>query len=403
MKAVRAGWVLGFFVSVGILLGSLPGYWARLNQIPFSYEFYSVQQEAPWLGAPVSLASAVLCIALAGLLFLKKPNERMALFLSFYLLLYGIIVAGPLEAFLPFWFPSLGDLAYEVQGVVFGITLALILVFPNGRFLPRWTRWIVVVALLELTVAFFALRDPSEMYRINSPASQLLYALLGVLFLLALGVQFYRYRKFYTPHERQQTKWVLYGFVLWLVMLGLVSIPYYYWQNLPPGTPAPWWLPLGSVAWQLSVSILPLAFTIAILRSHLWDIDVIFRRTVTYALLAALLAVIYFGSVILLQQLFAGITGQRSEIITVLSTLAIAALFVPLRNRLQDVIDKRFNRKKYDAQQVLQKFGETVRDETDLEQLTGRLIEVVNDTMQPKSVSLWLKRDEVRARGSHEG
>jgi hypothetical protein len=92
-----------------------------------------------------------------------------------------------------------------------------------------------------------------------------------------------------------------------------------------------------------------------------------------------------------LQQLFASLTGQNNEIITVVSTLAIAALFVPLRNWIQNAIDRRFYRKKYDAQQVLQEFGETVRDETDLENLTGRLIEVVSETMQPKSVSVWLK------------
>jgi len=131
---------------------------------------------------------------------------------------------------------------------------------------------------------------------------------------------------------------------------------------------------------------------IAILRSKLFDIDILIRKTVTYTLVVALLAIVYFGSVILLQQIFANLTGQRSEVITVLSTLVIAALFVPLRNRIQDLIDKRFYRKKYDAQKVLQKFSETVRDETDIDKLTAELVNVVQETMQPKSVSVWLKR-----------
>jgi hypothetical protein len=115
---------------------------------------------------------------------------------------------------------------------------------------------------------------------------------------------------------------------------------------------------------------------------------------VTYAIVVTLLLAVYFGSVILLQQFFANITGARSEVITVLSTLAIAALFIPLRNRVQSAIDKRFNRKKYNAQLVLQNFALTVRDETDLEKLSAELLNVVNETMQPKSVSLWLKQEK---------
>src|SRR5581483_4269991 len=122
------------------------------------------------------------------------------------------------------------------------------------------------------------------------------------------------------------------------------------------------------------------------------DIDFLIRRTLTYSIVTALLLMVYFASVILLQQAVATVTGsQQNELVTVLSTLAIAALFVPLRNRIQNAIDRRFNRQRYDAQKVLNQFATTVRDETDLEKLTGSLIDVVNETMQPRSVSLWLK------------
>lgn len=392
MKVARVTWVLAFVASVGILVGSLPGYWARVNQVRASTEFYPVPQGAPWLGAPLSLGTTVLCLVLAVLLFLRKPNHGMALFLSFFLFLYGIIFAGPLETFLPYWFPAFGALALQVQGAVLVVLLALILVFPNGHFMPRWTRWLVVIAILEVPIAFLAVGDLSELYRVNSLASQVLYGILGILLILAQGVQLYRYRNVYTPLERQQTKWVLYGFVVSYILLGLVSIPYFYLQSLPPDAPPPWWVSLGSVGWQFSLSILPLTFTIAILHARLWDIDVIIRRTLTYALVTALLAVVFFSSVILLQQIFASIVGTgQNELVTVLSTLVIAALFVPVRNRIQTEIDKRFNRNKYDAQQVLNDFAQTMRDETDLEKLTGRLMQVVDKTMQPKSVSVWLK------------
>jgi len=142
----------------------------------------------------------------------------------------------------------------------------------------------------------------------------------------------------------------------------------------------------------LSLLLIPLSIGLAILRSRLWDIDILIRRTLVYSALSGLLALIYFGGVVVLQSLFRAVTGQgQNQLVTVVSTLAIAALFLPLRRRVQDVIDRRFYRKKYDAAKTLAAFAATCRDETDLDKLTASLIAVVQETMQPEHVSLWLR------------
>jgi hypothetical protein len=138
--------------------------------------------------------------------------------------------------------------------------------------------------------------------------------------------------------------------------------------------------------------VVPAAITIAILRYRLWDIDVLIRRTLIYSVLTGLLALAYLGSVLVLQRLFQALTGQaQSQIVTVLSTLAIAALFVPLRRRVQGFIDRRFYRRKYDAALILAAFGASAREDVNLDELTSRLLAVVDETIEPASAEVWLR------------
>jgi hypothetical protein len=137
--------------------------------------------------------------------------------------------------------------------------------------------------------------------------------------------------------------------------------------------------------------LIPLSIGVAVLRSHLFDIDVLINRTLVYGSLTAMLVGIYFGGIVVLQRLFVVLTGERSTLAVVASTLVIAALFNPLRRRIQSFIDRRFYRRKYDARKTLEAFSEKLRDEVDLEALSDDLVGMVAETMQPTHASLWLR------------
>ncbi len=210
-----------------------------------------------------------------------------------------------------------------------------------------------------------------------------------ILLLLVIYSQVYRYRRVSNLVQRQQTKWGLLGILAaFIIMVGwsLVALAF------PPAQPSrarAFALLAIWPAMSFLGLLMPISFTIAVLRYRLWDIDVIIRRTLIYSLLSGTLAVAYFSSVLILQQ----VLPAGSPIATVISTLGIAALFSPLRRRIQKVIDRRFYCRKYDAQQTLAAFSERMRDEVELERLAEALLVVVGKTMQPRHVSLWFKED----------
>jgi hypothetical protein len=150
------------------------------------------------------------------------------------------------------------------------------------------------------------------------------------------------------------------------------------------------------------VLVIPISFGVAILRSGLFDIDILINRTLVYGSLTAMLVALYFGGIVVLQRVFVILTGQRSTIAVVVSTLLIAALFNPLRRRIQSFIDRRFYRSRYDARKILEAFSATLRGEMDLDAVSDDLVGVVRETMQPAHISLWL-RPETPPKGVRTG
>ena len=184
--------------------------------------------------------------------------------------------------------------------------------------------------------------------------------------------------------EREQIKWLFYAGAIFAVFY----IPPFILESYSQAEN------IWNLLFAFGMLAFPAAIAIAILRYRLYDIDVIIRKTLVYGALTATLALVYFGSVILLQSLVTAVGGQQTAVVTVISTLLIAALFTPLRKRIQNDIDRRFYRKKYDAEKVVAAFGSSLREEVDLVDLQSQIVAVVEETLQPEQVSLWLRKPE---------
>jgi len=205
--------------------------------------------------------------------------------------------------------------------------------------------------------------------------------------------QIYQYVKVSGPIERQQTKWVVFGLTAAIVLFVGVGFADLIFSRIQPADQGVLFTLVSRLFLTLAALLVPLSIGVAILRYRLWDIDFIINRTLVYGSLIAMLAAVYFGSVTATETIFHALTSQEEQpqLTIVVSTLVIAALFLPLRHRTRAFIDRRFYRSKYDARKTLEAFTAKLRDETDLDAVSNDLVEVVRDTMQPAHVSLWLR------------
>jgi hypothetical protein len=201
-----------------------------------------------------------------------------------------------------------------------------------------------------------------------------------------------RYRRS-EGEEREQVKWIAFAasVVGLLYLITMVSSLTYSGPWGGAGTPL--WLGLLQQASLVSFTAVPIAVGFAVLKYRLYDIDLLINRTIVYGSLTAMLVALYFGGIVLSQRVFVSLTDQQSTLAVVASTLAIAALFNPLRRLIQGFVDRRFYRRKYDARKTLEAFSASLREETDLEALSAEVVGVVRESMQPAYVSLWLRPD----------
>jgi hypothetical protein len=329
----------------------------------------------------IEMAFTITSFAIGAMILWRRPDDRMALVVSLMLLTLGaaFFVPYPLLDLSPVW----TLLAQTVSFVGSTLLILFLYIFPDGRFVPGWTRWPAAVWIAGFIPANYFYDSALFVFDYQRVNTLLTMGFVGI----TVYAQVYRYHRVSNPAQRLQTKWVVFGIV---VALGGVCALVVLDLLVPSGVMASLF---GSTTLFFFAFLIPLSIGVAVLRYRLFDIDILINRTLVYGSLTATLAVVYFGGVAVTQTLFRLLTGQQQQpqLAVVASTLAIAALFGPLRRRIQNLIDRRFYRRKYDAQRTLAIFSKALREETDLNVLGQHLTSVVRNTVQPEHVSLWLK------------
>lgn len=403
LRARVASWLALSLWALCVLLLALGVFFAYLNSFATGFSQY----------LPNLIASTLTFSTVGALVAYRRPGNPVG---------WLLCATGFFEALTAFGgeYGAYALIAGSLPGGVFGIWLGswtwlaagsvllfAFLLFPDGRLpSPRWRAVAGLYVLVGcLDVVPFALA-PGVLPETGTPGVPPVVNPFGVEAVAGLSgparvvsiplavftgltpfvALFIRYRRAEEEGGRQQIKWVAYAVALLTGAIAAVSI----WPSLEGSA-------VGLVLFLIGFLSIPTAIGIAILRHRLFDIDLVINRTLVYAVLTAALALVYFGGVASLQLILRPLVGGESQLAVVVSTLAIAALFGPLRRRIQGFIDRRFYRKKYDAKLTLEAFSVKLRDETDLDRLGGGLVSVVGETVQPQHASLWLRP------GPHDG
>jgi hypothetical protein len=392
----RVGWVLLVLFTLGVFFAGLPSYLSHYQLVCPGADCASGQlapeqvRIVPILSAHLGsyptyavvfqIASALVWFAVGLVIFWRKSDDWMALLVALMLILWGSADATHVlaESHTLWQAPALA-----LNLLTFGLVFVVFALFPNGRLAPWWAAGLIVLYAASALLSVFFPGSPAAINTWPIPLTGA--AWFGLVFCIALA-QTYRYWRVSSLVERQQTKWVVLG-VAAAVIAGGFWVPDLMDVSLRQA---------GSLYQALLTVVnyapllIPLTIGFSILRYRLWAIDTVINRLLVYSILTGLLALVYVACVFLLEWLLSGILTETSGVAILGSTVAIAALFTPLRRRIQDVIDRRFYRQKYQAGRLMAAFSASLRDEVDLQRLSEHLAAVIEETMQPTYLALWL-------------
>ena len=391
----RAAWAALVILTLGLFVAMLPAYFTQLQTVCVGSACATSQptladaQTPQTLGLSLNnyatfmfiltIIAALACFIVSGVLFWRRSDDWMVLLVALTLVMVG-------TAYTTYALQQ-GHSTWQLPALILNILTygGLFLVyslFPDGRFVPRWMCWFTIVWIAWGAIyTFFP----------NLPSARLIHNVVWLCELAGIAAALvYRYRHEFGMVQRQQTKWVVFGIAVPITLVICLKIPALLFPSL--GVPGSLYNLASGPGFLFALIPLPITIGIAIMRARLWDIDVIINRSLVYFVLTVALVLVYAASVLLLQRLFYVLTGQNSVFAQIASTLAIALLFQPLLHRIQIIIDRRFYRHKYDTAKAIAAFGAQLRQrkEMDLTILTSDMLKVVEETMQPEHVSLWL-------------
>ena len=424
LRILQTLWVILVLIDLGTLILTLPPYYhalfnvcsgsvsncqitdqlnsqtlVTLNHAGFSLNTYACYVIF-W-----DLLTTLSFLVIGALIIWHRSNTWMGLFVSFLLINLGSLgvsfahtsilptaSSNPLINLLIIFSILQTPLTYLCLAFFF-------FTFPDGRLVPGWS-WILVSLWLVNVFFWVSSALPNSPFGIINWPPLLEAGWLCIVFGVSLATQVYRFRRVASPIQRQQIKWLIYGFfpVLFLPLCLALYMTFVPSLNQPGAdlinTPNSFLLIVVLPLYRFWYLPVPFCIGIALLRYRLWDIDRVINRTLVYGILTAILLLIYLLLVFVGQYLLSDLLGRSNSVVLVGSTLLVAALFRPLRQHIQNLVDRRFYRRKYDASKIVEIFGATLRNEVDLNQLREHLITVVQDTMQPAHVSLWLREKD---------
>ncbi|MFN2188135.1 MAG: hypothetical protein ACK2T3_05175, partial [Candidatus Promineifilaceae bacterium] len=385
--AVRVLWILSAIIALGVLVASLPAYTSGLFHSSAGPEVSGqvASKQATILtdsldiaSSAASLSASIVSLSLAALLFLRKSNDGMAMFVSFLMLTYGIVLAGPLERLALVWAPA-AELVWPAQSILLATPILLLsCLFPSGHFVPRWTRWVIPISLLWIPLAFMI---PSlDSFSLVNPVAVSGIVILAVcLPVVGIYAQVYRYKNVSNLVEKQQTKWIVYGLGLWFAWIIISSVPYMIFINQPPNTPVTLSVRIMGMMWWVAMNIIPVSLTVSVMRYRLWEIDLVVNRTLVYGTLTAIVVGFYVLIVGGLGILF---QAQGSFVVALFATGLIAVLFQPLRDRVQRGVNRLVYGERDDPVSALAQLGKRLEGTLVAEDVLPTLVESVAETLK---------------------